>query len=148
MPAWPAERLRAIELGIHVMILARPVGYVSDRQGKLTGVQCVRTELGEPDTHGRRSSVDVPDSTFMLEADTAIEAIGQRLDEPLERALIGLERTPSGTIAVNAATQMTSRAGVFAGGDLTNSHHTVIHAIADGQRAAEGIADYIASYKA
>ena len=145
MPAWRKERQLAIDLGVHVLILVNPVGYERDGDGRLVGLRCVRTELGEPAADGRRQPVEVPGSDFVLPAGLVVEAMGQQLDGPLRTALAGLRFESDGALWTDPKTCATSRTGVFAGGDLTNREHTVVHALADGLRGAEGIAAYVAA---
>jgi glutamate synthase (NADPH/NADH) small chain len=143
LPAWPHERQRAIDLGVHVLILVRPLEYVRNPDGSLRGLRCRRTQLAEPGPDARPEPIDVPDSDFLLPAGLVIEALGQQLDPPLRSALAGLRFNPDGTLWTDPQTRATSRPGVFAGGDLANNDHTVVHALADGQRAAEAIINYL-----
>jgi glutamate synthase (NADPH/NADH) small chain len=148
MPAWPGERGRAVEVGVHVLILLRPIEYARDVDGRLLGVRCVRTKLETAANGGRDTPMDVPGSEFILSAGCVIEAIGQKADDMAQRALASLKWTPEGTLAIDSATGQTSLPGVFAGGDLASGAGTAAQAIAGGLAAAEGIARYIRKHKA
>jgi 2,4-dienoyl-CoA reductase (NADPH2) len=138
MPAWPADRNEALEMGAHFLLLTQPVRYVEGPSGTLTGLVIARTVLGEPDVSGRRRPVTVPDSESVLEVEMVLEAFGQELPEGFEDLIPGVALTPSRLIQVNEK-GATSREGVFAGGDATNGGTTAVQAIAEGMRAAEGI---------
>lgn len=146
MPAWPDERHRAVDMGIHVLILLRPNQYVRDGAGNLVGVHCVRTQLKPGGDAGRDVPVDVPQSEFVLPAGCVIEAMGQRPDDMARRALASLDWT-DGTLTVDPDTRQTSLPGVYAGGDLTNGGRTAVEAIAEALRAAENIARYVHKHK-
>jgi glutamate synthase (NADPH/NADH) small chain len=146
MPAWPDERHRAVDLGIHVLILVRPIAYMRDTKGALLGVRCTRTRLQADNTGGRDIPADAPDSEIVLPASCVIEAIGQRPDE-LTRSTLACLRWTNGTLAVNADTQETSLPGVFAGGDLVNGGKTVVEAIAQALLAAEHITGYVQRHR-
>ncbi len=138
MPAWPAERDRAIEAGINFLILTQPVDYVAE-DGKLTGLKVVRTRLGAAGSDGRRSPQPIPGSEHVLPADLAVEAIGQRADPEVEGALEDLRFKASGVLWTRDDTLETSRPGVFAAGDIVNGGSTVVQAVAEGTRAARAI---------
>ena len=111
------------------------------KDGKLTGIQCIRMELGEPDDSGRRRPSPVKGSEFDMPLDSVIVAIGQALDRS---ALPGeLRYTDEGNVAVDAVTLETNIKGVFAGGDSVSGPASVIEAVAAGKRAAESIARYL-----
>ena len=140
MPAWPAERGEALEMGIHFLLLTQPMRYVSDHNGKLTGLVIARTVLGEPDVSGRRRPVLVPDSESVLEVGMALEALGQALPEDFQRLVPGIELTSAGLVRIDHR-GATSLKGIFAGGDITNGGTTVVQAVAEGMRAADAIDD-------
>jgi NADPH-dependent glutamate synthase beta subunit-like oxidoreductase/2,4-dienoyl-CoA reductase-like NADH-dependent reductase (Old Yellow Enzyme family) len=139
MPAWPAERERALKAGCHLTMLTQPLGYDTDRQGRLVGLRVARTELGEPDASGRRSPKVVDGTESLMPVDMVIEALGQRLPTELREALGDIAFTPSHLIALQGDSQATSLPGVFAGGDLVNGGTTVVQAVAESMRAAEEI---------
>ncbi|MHB0940036.1 MAG: oxidoreductase [Armatimonadota bacterium] len=143
LPAWPEERNYALDAGVHFLILSQPLGYHVDDAGRLIGLRVARTNLGESDSSGRRRPIAIPGSEYLLEADFAVEAIGQLPPADLAAMLPGVELTRHGLIAVEEESTRTSRAGVFAGGDLVNGGSTAVAAIADGFRAAEEIDDAV-----
>ncbi len=145
MPAWYEDRQRAVDADVHVLILVRPVECVRDRDDSLTGVKCVRTELADPGGDQRREPVDLPDTEFVLPANLAILALGQHLGTNLQAALTTLRFNPDGTLWTDPQTRATSRPSVYAGGDLANNDHTVVHALADGLCAADAIAQSLRS---
>jgi glutamate synthase (NADPH/NADH) small chain len=138
MPAWPAERSRALDAGIQFLILTQPVGYVIENNA-LAGIRAARTILGEPDASGRRKAVCLPDSEAVIPAQLAIEALGQAPAVNFHRLAPELRLTSTGLVAVNETTMETSLPRVFAGGDLVNGGTTAVQAIAEGLRAADHI---------
>ncbi len=142
MPANEEEIKEALEEGIELIELSAPVRFVAGEDGKLCKVECSNMDLCDFDASGRRRSVPVEGSCFMIEADTAIPAVSQYADFPfIGKDEIGL--TPWGTFVVEGDTQMTTMEGVFAGGDVTRGPDTVISAIADGKKAAVAIDKYL-----
>jgi 2,4-dienoyl-CoA reductase (NADPH2) len=139
MPAWPEEREGFLSRGGHLLILSQPLGYVTDAEGRLTGLRIARTELGEPDASGRRRPVVVPQSEWELAVDLVVEAIGQEVPATLRAALGGVEFTRSGRVATAAPSAATSLVGVFAAGDLVNGGTTAVQGVAEGMRAAREI---------
>ena len=122
------------------MILTQPLGYETDKEGRITGLKIQRTELGEPDASGRRRPVPVPGSESVLTAGMVIEAIGQELSEGPRAALQGLIFTKSGSVQTKAEDPFaTSLDRVFAAGDLINGGTTAVQAVAEGMKAAERI---------
>jgi 2,4-dienoyl-CoA reductase (NADPH2) len=140
LPAWPEERNHALDAGVNFLIFTQPVGYVADAQGALAGVQIQRTQLGEPDASGRRRPAAVPGTDYLLEVDLVIEAIGQLPAANLPTLLPGVTLTKYGLIAVEPGSTRTSRARVYAGGDLVNGGKTVVEAVRNGVQAAEEMA--------
>jgi len=134
MPAYKEEIDAAREEGINFYFLSAPVRIIG-KNGKVAGIECIRTELGESDESGRRGPVPVKDSEFVIDADTVISAIGE---EPAISFLdtMKVNITSDRTINVNPRTFSTNIDGIFAGGDVTNGPATVIEAIAAGRRAA------------
>lgn len=139
MPAWPKERDEALAEGVHFLILTQPLDYVSDDQGRLTGLRVASTRLGEPDDGGRRKPELIPDSERILPVDMVIEAIGQRPPDDLAEWLCGVELDRLGLIVTDALTMQTGRDRVYAGGDIVNGGRTVVQAVAEGVRAARAI---------
>ena len=145
MPCWWSQKSEALFSGVHVLILTEPARYIPDSRGKLRAVECRRTALGEKDTSGRRAPEPIPDSEFELEADIAIEAVGQVPSPETEQFLQEIEHDSRNLIAVSS-TLAAGMKGVFAGGDIVNGGASVVQAVADGRNAAEQI-DRICSMK-
>jgi len=137
MPAWGAERQRAIDEGVHFVILTQPLDYHAT-DGRLTGIKLCPTRLGDPDASGRRRPQAVTASAYDLDMDLVVEAIGQSAPGDLERILPGVQIV-NGLIRTDNETLATSRRAVFAGGDLVRGPSTVVAAVADGMRAARRI---------
>ncbi|MCL6472189.1 MAG: FAD-dependent oxidoreductase [Firmicutes bacterium] len=137
MPALDEEIKDTEDEGIHIEFLAAPVEVIRDGD-KVTGLKCIRMELGEPDASGRRRPVPVEGSEFVIEADMVIPAIGQGPD------FTGLESfDENGWITTQSAFGQTNDEAVFAGGDVTNKLGTVTEAIGLGHKAAKAIDAYI-----
>ena len=141
MPAWSAERDRAIKEGVHFVILTQPVSFNST-DGKLTGIKVCPTRLVEPDKSGRRRPEPIESSAYELDMDIVVEAIGQESMGNIEEILPGVE-LKAGLIRTNNGTHTTSRPGVYAGGDLVRGASTVVAAVADGMAAAKEIDEYL-----
>ena len=141
MPAWSAERQRAINEGVHFLILTQPLEFNS-ANGKLTSIKVCPTRLGEPDASGRRRPEPIESSAYELDMDVVVEAIGQSPPEEISEILPGVELA-NGLIKTTEGTLATSRAGVFAGGDLVRGASTVVAAVADGMKAAEEIDEFL-----
>jgi heterodisulfide reductase subunit A len=136
MPADAGEVDEAENEGITLHLLAAPVKVLT-KDNKVTGIQCIRMELGEPDESGRRRPVPVKGSEFDVEVDNVIMAVGQGVDKaalPKE-----LEYTTWGTLKVDQVTLETNIEGVFAGGDVVSGPADVIAAVATGKEAAISI---------
>ena len=116
---------------------------IGDEQGYVHAIECVRMELGEPDESGRRRPVTIPDSTFQMEADTVIVAIGQSPNPLIKDSTPDLKTQPWGGILADEETGKTSKPGVFAGGDAVTGAATVILAMGAGKIAAKSIDEYI-----
>ncbi len=142
MPATPDEVNEAEEEGVNLRLLTAPAA-VAHEDAKVTGVVCQGMVLGEPDASGRRRPEPVPGSEFTIPADTVILAIGQEVD--IDGTDLGevCTLTPRGTIEADKLTLLTSREGLFAGGDCETGPATVVEAIAAGRRAAVAIDAYV-----
>jgi NADPH-dependent glutamate synthase beta subunit-like oxidoreductase/2,4-dienoyl-CoA reductase-like NADH-dependent reductase (Old Yellow Enzyme family) len=134
MPAWDAERDRAIGQGVHLLILTQPLEYKAIN-GKLTGIKLCPTRLGAPDRSGRRKPEAIESSAYSLDIDVVVEAVGQTIPDGIEKILPGVD-LDHGVIRTQGTSLATSRPGVFAGGDLVRGPSTVVAAVADGMRAA------------
>ncbi|MFH1614390.1 MAG: FAD-dependent oxidoreductase, partial [Planctomycetota bacterium] len=141
MPAWKNECDRALGEGVHFQILTQQLGYTT-KDNKLTGIKLCPTKLGTPDESGRRKPLPVENSCYELEFDLVIEAIGQRASANLKKVLPGIE-IRSGLIMTKKDSYMTSRRGVFAGGDIIRGPSTVVRAVADGMQGAIEIHEYL-----
>jgi len=148
LPARREEVEHAREEGIEFCLLCNPVrinGYQNpdDRRdpqnGFVTGIDCVKMQLGEPDASGRRSVTEIPDSTFTLDVDCVIMSIGTSPNPLLKNTTDGLEVNRRGGIVVEEATGKTSRDHVYAGGDAVTGAATVILAMGAGKTAAKAI---------
>ena len=134
---------RAIEEGAIFDWLTLPTRFLADDKGWVRAIECVRTELGEPDESGRKRPAPVAGSEFVLEADLVVIALGTRPNPLVPEATTGLEVDGHGCILADPDTGATSRDGVFAGGDITTGAATVILAMGAGRRAATAIDQYI-----
>lgn len=143
LPAREEEYHHSVEEGIQYHWLSNPVEYINDGTGKLTAVKCVKMALGEPDESGRRRPVVIPNSEFIVEADTAIEAIGQGANRVLLDTFPELQLNKWGYIDADLETGQTSIPGIFAGGDIVTGAATVILAMGAGKIAASQIDEYI-----
>ena len=142
MPVTEVEYDEAIAEGINVNFLVSPTRIVSDNW-KVSGLQCIRMELGAPDDSGRRRPVPVTGSEFAVEADTVIAAVGQAPDLSFLPPDSALERTRWETLVVDSNTLATNVPGVFAGGDFVTGPGMVVDAIAAGRRSALAIDKFL-----
>ncbi|MCH7953891.1 MAG: FAD-dependent oxidoreductase, partial [Chloroflexi bacterium] len=138
------ERVNAREEGTDFMYLTVPHQFTGDDNGRVTEAECRRMQLGAPDESGRRRPEPIAGSEFTLEVDIVVLAIGYEPDDLLEKTTPGLRTTNWKTVRVDEEFQ-TTRAGVFAGGDNVNGADLVVTAMADGQRAAIAIDNYLQS---
>ena len=145
LPARAEEVEHAKEEGIVFHLLNNPTQILGDENGNVKGMECIRMELGEPDTSGRRRHVEVPGSEFTLDVDCVIMAIGTSPNPLIKSTTQGLETQKWGGIIVNEETGLTSREGVYAGGDAVTGAATVILAMGAGKTAATAIDEYIQS---
>ncbi len=143
MPADPLEIHGAEEEGVELLFLTAPIGFVKGKDGVLKSLKCQSMELGAPDSSGRRRPVPVKDSEFEIPCDYLISAIGQKPD----LSGIGLEKTKWNTIAVDAGTLCAGEPALYAGGDAVLGPSVVIDAIAQGQKAAKSIDEFLTKGK-
>lgn len=142
MPAYYEEIIEAVEEGIEIMELVAPIQFVDDGNGRVKSIECIKMELSDFDSSGRRKSVEVKGSNFMLDIDYVIPAVSQYADLPfIGKNEIG--QTKWGTFVTNPENMMTTMEGVFAGGDIVRGPEDVINAIADGKKAATSIDLYL-----
>lgn len=142
IPARQEEVQHAQEEQIRFQTLTNPVEILGSDDGNVTGVRCIRMELGEPDATGRRRPVPVPDSDFVIDADCVIMAIGTSPNPLIKSTTGGLEVNARGGIVADE-NGCTSRDGVFAGGDTVTGAATVIKAMGASKIAAKSIDAYI-----
>lgn len=142
MPAWEEEIHAAETEGAEITYLSAPQEILT-ANGKVIGIRCIRMELGEPDSSGRRRPVPVPGSEYDIETDQIIPAIGQKPDLTAMENVTGINFTRWGTVETDAVTYSTGREGVFAGGDVQTGPWVAIGAIAAGREAAESILRYL-----
>jgi len=142
MPAYPEEIQGAKEEGIEFTYLTAPVGILSEG-GKMTGFECIRTELGPPDASGRRRPLPVEGSEFVMACDAVIPGIGQQISKSWAPGAPDLEVTSRNTFKVNPHTFRTSVPDVFAAGDAVTGPTTVIEAVAAGHKAVAAIERFI-----
>lgn len=147
LPARKEEVEHAMEEGIVFDLLNNPVAVHADENGNVKAVECIRMELGEPDESGRRRPVPVPDSNFMIDADCMIMAIGTSPNPLIRHTTPGLEVNRRGCLIVDD-TEMTTKEGVYAGGDAVTGAATVISAMGAGKKAAASIDSFIKSKEA
>jgi len=143
MPARVEEIKHAQEEGIEFMVLHNPTEYIADKDGYVKQIIVQRMDLGEPDASGRRRPVPVEGSEFTIDIDNAIVSVGVSPNPLIPSSLPDLKTTRWGTIVVNENTMQTSVEDLFAGGDIVRGGATVILAMGDGRRAAEGMHEYI-----
>ncbi len=143
MPARAEEVAHAIEEGVDFHFLENPTRFIGDEKGKLTGVELLNYELGEPDASGRRKPVAIPGTEHILEIDAAVVALGNESNPLMAQTTAGLNVTKRGNIIVDE-NQKTSIPKVWAGGDIVLGAATVILAMGEGRRAAASINEYLA----
>ena len=143
LPARVEEVHHAKQEGIIFDLLTNPVEILEDEKGWVKGMKCVRMELGEPDTSGRRRPVEIPGSEFTLELDTVIMALGTSPNPLISSTTEGLETNKRKCIVASEENGQTSKAAVFAGGDAVTGAATVILAMGAGKAGAKGIDEYL-----
>ena len=139
MPARNAEVHHAKEEGIEFNLLTNPVEILADEKGFVRGMRCIRMELGEPDSSGRRRPVPIKDSEFEIECDVAIIAIGNKPNPLIPNTTPDIEVSKWGTIVASEEDGRTSKKFVYAGGDIVTGAATVILAMGAGKVAARSI---------
>lgn len=143
LPARVEEVHHAKEEGIIFDLLTNPVEILSDEKGWVTGIKCIRMELGEPDDSGRRRPVEVPGSEFTIDVDTVIMSLGTSPNPLISSTTEGLEVNKWKCIVADEEYGRTSKEGVYAGGDAVTGAATVILAMGAGKAGAKGIDEYL-----
>ena len=143
LPARVEEVHHAKEEGIIFDLLTNPTEILSDEKGWVTGMKCIKMELGEPDESGRRRPVEIPDSEYTMEVDTVIMSLGTSPNPLISSTTDGLEVNKWKCIVADEANGKTTKEGVYAGGDAVTGAATVILAMGAGKAAAKGIDEYL-----
>ena len=143
MPARAAEIHHAEEEGIDFFLLTNPTEFTGDANGRLTGMTCLRMELGEPDDSGRRRPIAIEDSAFHLDTDLVIVAVGSGANPLLTQSTPDMQLNPWGYIVADPETGKTTKKGVWAGGDIVTGAATVILAMGAGRKAADSIHQFL-----
>ncbi len=143
MPARIAEIHHAEEEGIELFLLTNPTKYLGNEKGRLTGMECLKMELGEPDSSGRRRPVPIPGSEFETDCDLCIVAVGSGANPLLTSETPDMKLNNWGYVVADTNTGKTTKKGVWAGGDIVTGAATVILAMGAGRQAADSIHDYL-----
>jgi glutamate synthase (NADPH/NADH) small chain len=143
MPARREEIERAKEEGVEFQLLTNPTKIIADDKGFVKQLECLKMQLGEPDASGRRRPVPIKGSEFRIDCDTVVIAIGQSPNPLIRQTTKGLEANEIGALVVDPETLMTTRKGIFAGGDIISGGATVIRAMGEGKKAAKAIDAYL-----
>ncbi|MGE5580385.1 MAG: NADPH-dependent glutamate synthase [Bacillota bacterium] len=142
MPARLEELENAEEEGVEFHLLTNPIRVIGDDKGWVTGLECVKMELGEPDKSGRRRPVPIPGSEYVIDCDIVVMALGTNPNPIISSTTPGLETKDWGGL-VATETGRTTRKGVWAGGDAVTGSATVILAMGAGKNAAKDIDEYL-----
>lgn len=143
LPARNEEIEHAEEEGIIFKTLHNPVEILGDENGNVCGIRCIKMELGEPDESGRRRPIEIPGSEFEIECDSVIMAIGTSPNPLISSTTPGLDTNKRGCLITKDDSGLTTRDGVYAGGDAVTGAATVILAMGAGKSAAAAIDKYI-----
>ncbi len=143
MPARKEEIRHAQEEGIEFLNLHNPVEYLSNGNGHVSHIKVQRMMLSEPDASGRKKPVPVENSDYIIDADLVIVSVGVSPNPLVPRSMPGLHVSKTGTILVNGREMHSNIQGIFAGGDIVRGGATVILAMGDGRKAAQGIHEFL-----
>ena len=143
MPARKEEVHHAQEEGVEFLMLTAPVEYIGNKDGWVTGMKCIKMELGEPDASGRRSPKPIKGSEYVIDVDTVVVAVGTVANPIVPATTKGLETNKWGYIVAKDESGLTSREGIYAGGDIVTGAATVILAMGAGRKAANAIHEYL-----
>ena len=143
LPARQEEVHHAKEEGVVFDILTNPVEILSDENGWVKGIKCVKMELGEADDSGRRRPVPVEGSEFVMDVDTVIMSLGTSPNPLISSTTDGLETNKWKCLIADEETGLTTKEGVYAGGDAVTGAATVILAMGAGKKAAKAIDEYL-----
>ena len=145
LPARVEEVHHAKEEGIIFDLLTNPTEILTDDKGNVTGMKCIKMELGEPDASGRRKPVEIPGSEFVMELDAVIMSLGTSPNPLISSTTKGLETNRRKCIVAEEENGQTSKEGVFAGGDAVTGAATVILAMGAGKAGAKGIDEFLSN---
>lgn len=145
LPARAEEVHHAKQEGIIFDLLTNPTEIVTDENGWVKGIKCVKMELGEPDASGRRRPVEIPDSEFEMEVDSVIMSLGTSPNPLIHSTTAGLDVNKRQCIIAEEETGKTTKEGVYAGGDAVTGAATVILAMGAGKAGAKGIDEYLSN---
>lgn len=143
MPARAEEIHHAEEEGVVFHLLTNPIRILTDERNRVTGLECLKMELGEPDASGRRRPLPIKGSEFVVPADTVIISIGNQPNPLVPQTSPEIQISKWGTIIVDEDTMATSKKGVYAAGDIVSGAATVISAMGQGKKAARSIHKYL-----
>ncbi len=139
LPARSEEVHHADQEGVQFQLLTNPISLLGDENGCVRGMECIRMELGEPDSSGRRRPIPIEGSEFEIACDMVIVSIGTGANPVIFNNLEGVERNKWGYIVVKEESNETTKPFVYAGGDIVTGSATVIGAMGAGRKAAEAI---------
>jgi glutamate synthase (NADPH/NADH) small chain len=143
MPAREEELHHALEEKIEFVLLTNPTQFFGDENGRLTGMECLKMELGEPDASGRRRPVPIEGSEFRIDCDLVVVSVGSNANPLLTNATPDMSLNRWGNIVADPVTGKTTKKGVWAGGDIVTGAATVILAMGAGRAAANSMHDYL-----
>jgi glutamate synthase (NADPH/NADH) small chain len=143
MPARKAEIHHAEEEGIELFLLTNPTRYIGNDKGRLTGMECLRMELGEPDASGRRRPVAIKGSEFEIACDLCVVAVGSGANPLLTSETPDMKLNKWGNVLADEKNGKTTKRAVWAGGDIVTGAATVILAMGAGRLAANSIHEYL-----
>ena len=143
MPAREEELHHAQEEKIEFVLLTNPTQFFGDENGRLTGMECLKMELGEPDASGRRRPVPIEGSEFRIDCDLVVVSVGSNANPLLTNATPDMALNRWGNIIADPVTGKTTKRGVWAGGDIVTGAATVILAMGAGRAAANSMHDYL-----
>mgnify|MGYP000201157618 CR=1 FL=1 len=145
LPARAEEVHHAKEEGIIFDLLTNPTEILTDDKGNVTGMKCIKMELGEPDASGRRKPVEIPGSEFVMELDAVIMSLGTSPNPLISSTTKGLDINKRKCIVAEEENGKTSKEGVYAGGDAVTGAATVILAMGAGKAGAKGIDEFLSN---
>jgi glutamate synthase (NADPH/NADH) small chain len=143
MPARDEEIHHAEQEGIQFHLLTTPIKFIGDDNGIVKAMECLKMELGEPDASGRRRPVPIKGSNYIMDVDLVVVAIGNSSNPLVQKTTPGLDVNKWGNILADEETMLTSRKGVYAGGDIVTGGATVILAAGAGKTAARAMHKYL-----